>query len=325
MDSRFVLVLIGPTASGKTDLLLELFGSGARSGLPAAELVSADSMQVYRGMDIGTAKPGPHERALLPHHLIDLREPSEQYMVGDFVRLADEACEDISARGRLPIVAGGTGFYVRNFIFGLPASPEADPAVRASVARDLEEKGPDALRAELSAIDPVSAGRIKPRDHYRLCRAVEILRQTGRPQGDFAPATSPRPTWNFLVVELTRPRAEVYARIGARVDAMFEAGLPGEVAGLRASGYGQGDPGLKAIGYSEFLEAEAGGRTCDLASIAEAIKLHTRRYAKRQETFFRGLPGRHSLPLGEGGLSRLDAILRLSELVKTGLEARKEH
>lgn len=320
MDSRFVLVLIGPTASGKTDLLLGLFGSGARPGLPMAELVSADSMQVYRGMDIGTAKPSPRERALLPHHLLDLRDPDEQYMVGDFVRLADEACEDIASRGRLPIVAGGTGFYVRNFLFGLPSGPEADPDTRAAVARDLAEHGPEALRLELAALDPAAAARIKPRDLYRLCRAVEIQRQTGRPQGDFAPPTSPRSRWNFLVVELSRPRAEVYARIDARVEAMMAAGLPGEVAALRAAGYGPGDPGLKAIGYSEFLEAEAEGRGQDLAAIAQAIKLDTRRYAKRQMTFFRGIPGRIELALGPGGPGLAQAREKLVDLLMTGLE-----
>lgn len=320
MDSRFVLVLIGPTGCGKTDLLLELFGSGARPGLPAAELVSADSMQVYRGMDIGTAKPSARERALLPHHLLDLRDPDEQYMVGDFVRLADEACGDIASRGRLPIVAGGTGFYVRNFLFGLPSGPEADPAIRAAVARDLAQGGPEALRAELAALDPAAAERIKPRDLYRLCRAVEIQRQTGRPQGDFAPPTSLRSRWNFLVVELARPRDEVYARIGTRVEAMMAAGLADEVAALRAAGYGPGDPGLKAIGYSEFLEAEAEGRGRDLPAIAQAIKLDTRRYAKRQLTFFRGIPGRLELALGSGGLALPQAQDHLVQLILAGLE-----
>ncbi len=285
-----------------------------------AELVSADSMQVYRGMDIGTAKPSARERGILPHHLLDLRDPDEQYMVGDFVRLADEACADIAARGRLPIVAGGTGFYVRNFLFGLPSGPEADPAIRAAVARDLAESGPEALRAELAALDPAAAARIKPRDHYRLCRAVEIQRQTGRPQGDFAPPTSLRSRWDFLVVELARPRAEVYARIEGRVDAMMARGLAEEVAALRAAGYGPGDPGLKAIGYSEFLEAEAAGRASDLGAIAEAIKLDTRRYAKRQLTFFRGIPGRLELALGSGGLSLAQAQDRLAQLIMTAFK-----
>ncbi|HRY73742.1 MAG TPA: tRNA (adenosine(37)-N6)-dimethylallyltransferase MiaA, partial [Spirochaetia bacterium] len=283
-----VLVLAGPTASGKTDLLLELFGGGGRSVFPPAEIVSADSMQAYRGMDIGTAKPDAALRASLPHRLVDILDPAEQYSVGDFVRLADEACAQIAAGGGLPVVSGGTGFYIRNFMLGLPTSPVSDPAMREAVARDFAEKGRAALRAELEALDPAAAARIHPNDSYRLQRALEILRATGRPLSDFAPPGlgaadlgeglgEGRPAYRFLVACVERPREELYARIDARVDAMFRAGLPAEFARLRAAGYGREAPGMKAIGYSEFFEAEAEGADlgseAGLARVAEAVKL----------------------------------------------------
>jgi tRNA dimethylallyltransferase len=354
-----VLVLVGPTASGKTDLLLELSSAGPASGLPAFEVVSADSMQAYRGMDIGTAKPGSEELRRLPHRLIDIREPDEQYSVGDFVHLADEACSDISEAGRLPVLSGGTGFYVRNFIFGLPSSPAASPELRDAVARDLAAEGPEFLRAELEAGDPESAARIHANDLYRLTRAVEILRATGRPMAEFAASSLPRSPYRFLLVELARPREELRRRIDARVDAMFARGLAAEVAALAARGYGPEAPGMKAIGYREFFakgirgtdslrgagyassvsgdsavglergpadtagreqgSADAESRLRDLspaglAAISEEIKLDTRRYAKRQETFFRGLPGLVRLEV-EGNEGMAEAAARLRGLL----------
>jgi tRNA dimethylallyltransferase len=288
--SPLVVVLVGPTASGKTGLLDALFGSpGAREayGLPEAEVVSADSMQAYRGMDIGTAKPDAALLSRLSHRLIDIRGLREQYTVGDFVSLADEACAEIAAAGRLPVVSGGSGFYVRNFICGLPSSPPADPGLRAAVARELESKGPQALRAELAALDPDSAARIHEKDLYRLTRALEIVRLTGRPMAAFAPSSEPRSRFRFAIFGIERPREEIAARIGERVDAMMGSGLAEELAALRHSGATAGDPGMQAIGYREFFESAGGG----LAEIAEAIKRDTRQYAKRQMTFFRKLPG----------------------------------
>lgn len=330
-----VLVLVGPTASGKTDLLLELASEGSPSGGNSFEVVSADSMQAYRGMDIGTAKPGPDELRRLPHRLIDIRDPDEQYTVGDFVHLADEACAGIAAAGRVAVVSGGTGFYVRNFIFGLPSSPAASPELREAVERDLEAQGPDALRSELEAGDPESAARIHGNDLYRLTRAVEILRATGRPMAEFAASSSPRSRYRFLLVELSRPREELARRIDARVDAMLARGLAEEVSALAARGYGPEAPGMKAIGYREFFAngnrgadplgagdresglAGATGSLRDLsrgglATIAEEIKRDTRRYAKRQETFFRGLPGLLRLEV-EGNEGLAAAATRLWE------------
>jgi tRNA dimethylallyltransferase len=292
--SSAVLVLVGPTASGKTALLDDLFGTRSSRdayGLPEAEVVSADSMQAYRGLDIGTAKPDPALLSRLPHALIDIRDIGEQYTVGDFVRLADESCSAISARGRLPIVSGGTGFYVRNFLCGLPGAPAADQLVREGVARDLAERGVGKLREELEAADPESAGRIHPNDLYRLTRALEITRSTGKPLADFAPSGAPRAGRAFLTIGIAVPPEELAARIGARVDAMMAAGLADEVAALRAAGHVASEPGMRAIGYREFFEEEASARPPGPGEIAERIKLDTRRYAKRQMTFLRGLPG----------------------------------
>jgi tRNA dimethylallyltransferase len=296
-----VLILTGPTASGKTELLDSLFGRGASSFFKAelalgrdsgaaaerAEIISADSMQAYRGLDIGTAKPDAVLRSRLPHHLIDIKNPDEQYTAGEFSRLADDLCAVLASKGVLPVISGGTGFYLRNFICGPPSAPPADPEIRREVAAELELGGAESLRSELAAADPLSAARIASRDLYRLTRAVEILRTTGRPPSAFAPSNQPRDDIRMLLLGLELPREELRARIDARVDAMFGAGLSDEVAALRAKGYGQGCPALTAIGYKEFFEME------DLpdTSIAEAIKIHTRQYAKRQITFLRALPG----------------------------------
>ena len=282
-------MLFGPTAAGKTELLEGLFTGGAPIG---AELVSADSMQVYRGMDIGTAKPSPGLRKILPHHLIDIREPDEPFNAGDFVRLADEACAGIARRGRLPVVSGGTGFYLKNFIYGLSEAPPSDPALRAALKQELAEKGPAALAAELARADPPSAARIHPNDSCRLLRALEVCR-SGRPLSSFAAGGNfPRPGYRFLIVELLRPRAELYRRIELRCREMFRAGLPGEVECLFRRGFKPGDPGLRAIGYREFFvrdETESPA-AWKLSSYIEGVRAlvarNSRRYAKRQILFF---------------------------------------
>lgn len=244
-------------------------------------------MQAYRGMDIGTAKPSPELTKRLPHRLIDIRNPDEQYTAGDFVRLADAECSSLSTSGLLPVVSGGTGFYIRSFICGPASAPPSSPVIRAEVAADLDRLGVSALRSELAAKDLVSAARIHEKDIYRLTRAVEILRATGKAPSTFAPRTEARADWDLLIVGVERPREELKKRIETRTAEMMEAGLPDEFAALRAAGYGPKAPGLKAIGYREFFELE--GRP--LGEIAEAISLHTLQYAKRQMTFLRALPG----------------------------------
>jgi len=289
-----VLVVFGPTASGKTDLLLRLFGRGHS---PKAEIVSADSMQVYRGMDIGTAKPSPEERLQLPHHLIDIRNPNEQFTAGDFVRLAREAIDDISRRGAVPIVSGGTGFYLRNLVLGLPEAPPSDQAIRDALKLELKEKGAAALMEELARLDPVSAGKIHINDEYRLLRALEVQRLCKRPLSSFSMSTGDSvPKYDFRVIGLYRPREELYQRINGRCAAMFAKGLPEEVQKLYDAGYTPRDPGLRAIGYREFFveDPPASGvfrLSRDIAGVQELVAMNSRRYAKRQITFFSSLPG----------------------------------
>jgi tRNA dimethylallyltransferase len=289
-----VLILFGPTASGKTGVLTRLFAEGAGAEFSgAAEVVSADSVQVYRGMDIGAAKPGPAERERLPHHLIDIRNPNEQFTAGDFVRLADEACRDIARRGKLPVVSGGTGFYLKNFIRGLPDAPPSDAALRASLKDELAVRGAAALMEELGAADPVSAGRIHPHDGYRLLRALEVFRLSGRPLSSYTVSGGPRPAYRFLIVGLERPRQELYRRINGRCAAMFRSGLPGEVRALWEKGYSPRDPGLRAIGYREFFVEAAPGvyrLSEDLAAVEALAAQNSRRYAKRQITWFAAMP-----------------------------------
>jgi len=293
-----VLVLFGPTASGKTGILLEL------SDMTEIEVVSADSMQVYRGMDIGTAKPSAQERERLPHHLIDICDPSQQFNAGDFVRLADETCAQIASRGKLPVVSGGTGFYLKNFILGLSEAPPSNKEVREQLRRELSEKGAVSLAEELSACDPVSAGRIHIYDEYRLLRALEVFRSCGKPLSSFKINSGKngdtRADFKFVIIGLSRPREDLYKRINYRCAQMFEQGLPNEVKSLYEKGYTPDDPGMRAIGYREFFieqtdseDAKIYGKwklSQDYNGVQSLAAQNSRRYAKRQITFFAGLP-----------------------------------
>jgi tRNA dimethylallyltransferase len=251
-------------------------------------------MQVYRGMDIGTAKPSAEERRQIPHHLIDIRNPDEQFNVGEFVRLAGEACLDIARRGKLPVISGGTGFYLKNFILGLPEAPPSDPEVRANLKRELREQGAGVLMNELALSDPLSAGRIHINDQYRLLRALEVLRLSGRPLSSFQTAGGGFPG-RFLIIGLSRPREELYRCINERCAAMFRRGLPAEVRRLHEAGYTPRDPGLRAIGYREFFVEEPPGGVYrlseDIAGVQALVAQNSRRYAKRQAAFFAAIPG----------------------------------
>jgi tRNA dimethylallyltransferase len=290
-DPITVLVLFGPTASGKTGILFEL------SREIKIEVVSADSMQVYLGMDIGTAKPSADERARLPHHLIDIRDPLQQFNAGDFVRLADETCAEIASRGKLPVVSGGTGFYLKNFILGLSEAPPSNMEVREQLKKELKEKGTAALMEDLAACDSVSAGRIHINDEYRLLRALEVFRSCGKPLSSFEVnrGSGGRTGFNFIIIGLTRPREKLYRRINLRCADMFKQGLPAEVRALYEKGYTPNDPGLRAIGYREFFveDTEKPGKwrlSDDNNGVQALIAQNSRRYAKRQITFFAGIP-----------------------------------
>ncbi len=256
-------------------------------------------MQIYRGMDIGTAKPSAAERQRLVHHLIDVKEPSQTYDVAEFVQLAEQLIRRIVARGRLPVVCGGTAFYIRTLLCGLPAAPPASPQIRSTVQRRLQIEGVAALYQELQRVDPDSAQRIAAADAYRITRALEIYYETGTPRSRFERPATLRGDFQPFIVGLDRPRDELYRRINERVERMFGAGLVDEVCRLVAAGYGRDAPGMRAIGYREFFEhprVQAAGlmaahESATAAEIRDAVARDSRRYAKRQLTFFRRMPG----------------------------------
>lgn len=248
-------------------------------------------------MDIGTAKPGPVDRSAIPHHLIDIVDPSEQYDLGRFVADVDRCVAGIRARGRIPVLSGGTAFYISGFLNGPPGTPEAPPEIREALRAELTERGAAALFEELARVDPVSAEAIDRNDHYRVLRALEVYRASGRPRSSFAPSSTPRFDGEVTILALERPREELYRRIDARVREMMAGGLPSEAERLYAAGYGPETPGMRTIGYREFFEV-AGlppWSTVDLEAIEQRIARNTRRYAKRQETFFRRIPGVRSI------------------------------
>ena len=267
------IFLVGPTAVGKTAAALEL----ARS--LGAEIVSADSMQVYRGMDIGTAKPGAAERAAVPHHLIDVVEINERFDVARYVALANTAIAGIQRRGRKPLVVGGTGLYLRALTEGLTETPDADPALRAA----LEAMGREQVLEELRRVDPEAAERIGPHNFRRLVRALEICRLGGWKSSDLRREWDPgrRP----LMYGFERDRADLYARCEARVEAMFRAGLADEVRSLLPRGLAENTTARQALGYKEVITHLRGEAT--LEETVELVKTRTRQFAKRQLTWFR--------------------------------------
>jgi tRNA dimethylallyltransferase len=274
-----LVVVCGPTASGKTALGLAL---AERLG---GEVVSADAFAVYRGLDIGTAKPTEAERARVPHHLVDVADPRERYSAGQFLRDADGAIADITARGRVPVVVGGTHFYVRALLQGLFPEPPKDPDLR----RRLEEEWDadrSATRARLAVLDPQAAARIAAEDRQRTLRALEVSLLSGRAMSDLWREHARAPRYRFLLLGLGPSRAELHARIASRVARMFAVGLIAEVLGLVASGVPSQAHAFKAIGYRESIRAIQG---LDTAEGAEAdTVVATRQLAKRQVTWLRG-------------------------------------
>jgi tRNA dimethylallyltransferase len=281
-------------------------------------------MQVYRGMNIGTAKPSPEEREKLPHHLIDIRDPSQQFNAGDFVRLASDTCTQIASRGKLPVVSGGTGFYLKNFILGLSEAPPSDKSIREQLKQELKEKGAATLMDELASCDPKSAGRIHINDEYRMLRALEVHRSCGRPLSSFEINTGEKQSnFNFIIIGLSRPRDELYKRINLRCEEMFKQGLPAEVKSLFEAGYTPDAPGLRAIGYREFFveAAEEYANSTDkrgkwrlsedIDGVQALVAQNSRRYAKRQITFFSGIPNVSWLEVGQNDEETAAQIRRL--------------
>ena len=276
-----ILVISGPTASGKTALAVEL--ALRHNG----EVVSADSMQIYRRMDIGTAKPTREEMRGVPHHMLDVADPAEDFSVARYVDMAAACVDDILARGRLPIVAGGTGLYIDSLLSGRTfAAFEPDSSLRGELEERFDRVGGEAMLEELSKVDPASAQRLHPNDKKRIVRALEVYHTTGKTITEHNEETKAiPPRYDALTITLAfRQRPDMWARIDRRVDVMMEQGLVAEVEGLLASGVPEKCTAMQAIGYKEMAAALRGDG--DTARAAEEIKLRSRQYAKRQLTWF---------------------------------------
>jgi len=283
-EAPVLVVVLGPTAVGKSRVAVDL---ALRFG---GEVISGDSIQVYRGFDIGADKPGPEARRGVPHHLIDIVGPEVQYTAADFVRDALAAAGDIVARGRLPIVAGGTGLYLKALLDGLFPGPGRDPALREALEAEAREHGLDALFRRLEAADPEYARKIRSRDRVRIIRALEVLTTTGRPLSEhFRETRSPVAGRKLVRIGLTLDRAALCRRIEERVDRMFARGLIEEVRGLLARGVPAEAPPFRALGYRHVVRHLAGEIGRDEA--AALTKIETRQYAKRQMTWFRKMAG----------------------------------
>lgn len=281
-----IIVIAGPTASGKTRLSIEL------AKMYNGEIVSADSMQVYRRMDIGTAKATPDERAQAPHHMLDVAEPDENYSVARYVEEASRCCDDIIARGKLPIVTGGTGLYIDSLLSGRDfAESRTDSAVRESLEREYDALGPEAMHARLAGIDPERAAKLGVGDRRRVLRALEVWMLTGQTitEHDRLSRLVPERYDCAYIVLNYAERSKLYERIDLRVDMMLKEGLEDEVRSLLASGLSPDCTAMQAIGYKEMAEYVAG--KLSLSEASELIKQSSRRYAKRQLTWFRRREG----------------------------------
>ena len=272
------VLLFGPTAVGKTSLTENLFSRGF-------EIINADSVQVYRGLDIGSAKPSLSLQRLIPHHLIDIREPWEDYSVGEFVADADKAILEISSRGNIPLVTGGTAYYFRHLLYGAPKTPKADPVIRSEVEDEIRKKGKEWAHSYLSSVDPLSASRISCNDVYRVSRAIEVFRMTGKPLSSFSLSAEERSDVDFITIGLMRDRKELSERIRLRISMMFSEGMYDEMKRLIREGASPSWPSMEGIGYREFFDAMECGE-CTLSSIMDDIARSSEKYAKRQMTFF---------------------------------------
>ncbi|MFF2479445.1 tRNA (adenosine(37)-N6)-dimethylallyltransferase MiaA [Paenibacillus sp. NPDC058071] len=296
-----LLVLVGPTAVGKTELSLEL------AEAYGAEIISGDSMQVYRGMDIGTAKLPLSEQKGIPHHLIDICDPQSPYSVADFQTECARSIVDITSRGKLPFIVGGTGLYVESVCYGFEfAENGSDEAFRADMERYAAENGAEALHRKLLAVDPHSAERLHPNDLRRVIRALEIFHLTGETMSSQLEGQKKQSPYELCILGLTRDRAELYARIEERVDLMMEQGLVDEVRALLGSGIPPHAVAMQGLGYKEIAAHLRG--ECSLEAAVELLKRDTRRFAKRQLSWFRHMKDIEWIDMGENFRNNLHRI-----------------
>lgn len=288
--------LCGPTACGKTELSLTL----ARQ--VDAEIVALDSMTLYRGMDIGTAKPSRDEQARIPHHLVDVLEPHEEFSLAQYLAAAEQVCTQIVARGRRPLFVGGTGLYLRGVLRGVFEGPGADWELRRELEEQLHQQGAEALHRELQQVDPRTAARLHVNDTRRVIRAMEVFRLTGRPLSE-QQDQQPRPVDQRTehVYWLSPPRDWLYQRINDRVHQMFQQGLLDEVKRLMQLPQPLSHTARQALGYKEVIDWLEAGRDVDPASpsaeLIDLIQTRTRQFAKRQHTWFRNLEECIAIPI----------------------------
>ena len=272
------MVLFGPTAVGKTALTEELFSKGF-------EIINADSVQVYRYLDIASAKPEKELVEKIPHHLVDIRFPWEQYNSGDFCKDAERLIKEINERGNIPLITGGTAYYFKQLLYGPSSTPESNPKTREEIQRTIDDIGLDKAYEMLMSLDMEAAKKIDKNDRYRISRALEVIKDTGRPLSSFPLSDTLREDIDFVIIGLKREKKELEERIRKRVDIMFDSGAVREMKALLSMGANLSWPGMQGIGYREWFNAMASGEV-NISIIKDMIIRSSIKYAKRQMTFF---------------------------------------
>lgn len=272
------VVLFGPTAVGKTALTEELFSKGF-------EIINADSVQVYRYLDIASAKPEKELVEKIPHHLVDIRFPWEQYNSGDFCKDAERLIKEINERGNIPLITGGTAYYFKQLLYGPSSTPESNPKTREEIQRTIDDIGLDKAYEMLMSLDMEAAKKIDKNDRYRISRALEVIKDTGRPLSSFPVSDTLREDIDFVIIGLKREKKELEERIRKRVDIMFDSGAVREMKTLLSMGADLSWPGMQGIGYREWFNAMESGEV-NISIIKDMIIRSSIKYAKRQMTFF---------------------------------------
>ena len=272
------VVLFGPTAVGKTALTEELFSKGF-------EIINADSVQVYRYLDIASAKPEKELVEKIPHHLVDIRFPWEQYNSGDFCKDAERLIKEINERGNIPLITGGTAYYFKQLLYGPSSTPESNPKTREEIQRTIDDIGLDKAYEMLMSLDMEAAKKIDKNDRYRISRALEVIKDTGRPLSSFPVSDTLREDIDFVIIGLKREKKELEERIRKRVDIMFDSGAVREMKALLSMGADLSWPGMQGIGYREWFNAIESGEV-NISIIKDMIIRSSIKYAKRQMTFF---------------------------------------
>ena len=272
------MVLFGPTAVGKTALTEELFSKGF-------EIINADSVQVYKYLDIASAKPEKELVEKIPHHLVDIRFPWEHYNSGDFCKDAERLIKEINERGNIPLITGGTAYYFKQLLYGPSSTPESNPKTREEIQRTIDDIGLDKAYEMLMSLDMEAAKKIDKNDRYRISRALEVIKDTGRPLSSFPVSDTLREDIDFVIIGLKREKKELEDRIRKRVDIMFDSGAVREMKALLSMGADPSWPGMQGIGYREWFNAMESGEV-NISIIKDMIIRSSIKYAKRQMTFF---------------------------------------